>query len=45
MSVVTGVGVGAGGVVSSAPLNAKKAKTVEVMANSLGIHSMSITFR
>ena len=45
MSVVAGVGVGAGGVVSPAPLNATRVRAVEVMARSLGIHSMSITFR
>jgi hypothetical protein len=45
MSVVTGVGVGGGGVCASAPLNATRARAVEVMARSLGMKSMSITFR
>ena len=45
MSVVEVVGVGRWGVVGSAPLNARRARVVEVMARSLGIHSMSITFQ
>lgn len=45
MSVVTGVGVGREGVVSSAPLNARRARAVEVMARNLGIHSIGSTFQ